>query len=454
MTDEKEPQAPDEQTTPASEQQPDEAVEETTPQPTATASEPPRATPASSERRLVRRPEGKMIAGVCSGLGAYTGVDPVAWRIGFVVLTLVSGGLVILAYIVAWLVMPMAREGDPLPPPPSDPTRFRRWIGIGAVVLGAVVLFRNTFQIHGSIFWGLLLIGIGLAFWGWELSGRNGAPRTPPPSVPVPPTPPPPPARIGGGGPPMPPVVTSPAAPSAPAPSPVRREPSMLGRLVVGAAALAVGISVLLGNTGVVDVTAKGVVVLLLVIVGVGLLIGARWGRARWLIIPGVLLVFALGAATTLPRGFTGRYGDVAWRPTRLSELRSEYVHGAGNVVLDMSRVPFGSSDEEVDVELNFGNLNVIVPPDVPVVVHAEVTGGNIDLLGKESNGWDVEDTVRGRGDPDLGILTVNADVGFGNIEVRRADDEFSGFEEDNFQFHIGPGPRVRIENRERGGNR
>lgn len=445
MTDEGEPRKPDEQAPQPTGEKTEQEAPPTQPAPT---------TPAPAERRLVRRPEGKMIAGVCSGLGAYTGVDPVAWRIGFVVLALVSGGLVILAYIVAWLVMPMAREGDPLPPPPSDPTRFRRWVGIGAVVLGAVVLFRNTFEIRGSIFWGLLLIGVGLAFWGWELSGRNGTSSPPPLSVPSTPTAPPPPP-VGGGSPPMPPVPpvrTAPAASSAPAPSPGRREPSMLGRLVVGAAALAVGIAVLLGNTDVVDVTAEVILVVLLVIVAVGLLIGARWGRARWLIIPGVLLVFALAAATTLPRGFGGSYGDVVVQPTRLSDLRSSYEHAGGNVLLDLRQTPFRSADREVDVRLNFGNLTVLVPPDVPVVVHAQVTGGNIDVFGKESNGWRVGDTVRDEGDDELGTLTVNTRVGFGNLVVRRAEPGDAVPDvDDRFHFEIGPGPRVRVENGDRG---
>ena len=61
----------------------------------------------------------------------------------------------------------------------------------------------------------------------------------------------------------------------------------MLGRAVVGAAALAIGIALLLDNTDTLDVTPKGVVAVLLLVVGVGLLIGTWFGRARWLIIPG-----------------------------------------------------------------------------------------------------------------------------------------------------------------------
>ncbi len=46
-----------------------------------------------------------MIAGVCGGLGEYFGVDPVLFRVLFVVLTLV-GGTALVAYIILWVVIP------------------------------------------------------------------------------------------------------------------------------------------------------------------------------------------------------------------------------------------------------------------------------------------------------------------------------------------------------------
>ena len=58
-------------------------------------------------RRLYRNPGDMVIAGVCSGLAAYFGVDPVYIRLLFVVLIFLNGfGL--LAYLIFWLVMPVA----------------------------------------------------------------------------------------------------------------------------------------------------------------------------------------------------------------------------------------------------------------------------------------------------------------------------------------------------------
>ena len=54
--------------------------------------------------QLVRPRDGKMIAGVCAGLGNRFGVSKGLIRIGFVIFGLVGAGE--LAYIVLWILMP------------------------------------------------------------------------------------------------------------------------------------------------------------------------------------------------------------------------------------------------------------------------------------------------------------------------------------------------------------
>ncbi|MBP9502356.1 MAG: PspC domain-containing protein [Candidatus Promineofilum sp.] len=59
-----------------------------------------------NEKRLVRVEDGKMIAGVCTGLAKYFGVDPTIIRIIFVLLGLFAAGGVLL-YLILWAVMPV-----------------------------------------------------------------------------------------------------------------------------------------------------------------------------------------------------------------------------------------------------------------------------------------------------------------------------------------------------------
>jgi phage shock protein PspC (stress-responsive transcriptional regulator) len=62
-----------------------------------------------NEKRLARVEEGRMIAGVCTGLARYLGVDVTVIRVIFVLLALFAAGGVLL-YLILWLVMPMEQS--------------------------------------------------------------------------------------------------------------------------------------------------------------------------------------------------------------------------------------------------------------------------------------------------------------------------------------------------------
>lgn len=63
----------------------------------------------TSVKRLYRSRRDRKIAGVCGGLAAYLGIDPVIPRLIWVVFVLAAGaGL--LAYLIAWLVIPIEPE--------------------------------------------------------------------------------------------------------------------------------------------------------------------------------------------------------------------------------------------------------------------------------------------------------------------------------------------------------
>jgi phage shock protein C len=55
---------------------------------------------------LVRPRDGRVIAGVCSGLGRRFGIDPWPARLLFVLLLLVVPGSQLLIYPVLWILMP------------------------------------------------------------------------------------------------------------------------------------------------------------------------------------------------------------------------------------------------------------------------------------------------------------------------------------------------------------
>ena len=67
---------------------------------------PPPAPRPQQPKRLVRRSDDRMVAGVCSGVADYFGVDVTLVRLVTVVGALFGFGSLILAYVVAWALLP------------------------------------------------------------------------------------------------------------------------------------------------------------------------------------------------------------------------------------------------------------------------------------------------------------------------------------------------------------
>ena len=92
--------------------------------------------------RLYRSRDDRMLAGVAGGLARIMDADPSIVRIVWVLLTILSGGIALLVYIVMAVVVPeapdgwdAAQDGRPATTAPSGPVPAGGWVGPdGAVV--------------------------------------------------------------------------------------------------------------------------------------------------------------------------------------------------------------------------------------------------------------------------------------------------------------------------------
>ena len=57
-------------------------------------------------KRLVRRSDDKMVAGVCSGVATYLGVDVTLVRLLTVLGAVFGLGSLVVAYVVMWVLLP------------------------------------------------------------------------------------------------------------------------------------------------------------------------------------------------------------------------------------------------------------------------------------------------------------------------------------------------------------
>jgi len=65
----------------------------------------------SNTKRLYRQPQGKMIGGVCTGLGEYFEMDYTIIRLIWVI-SFLFAGVGVLAYLIAWIVIPEKFNGQ------------------------------------------------------------------------------------------------------------------------------------------------------------------------------------------------------------------------------------------------------------------------------------------------------------------------------------------------------
>ncbi len=186
-------------------------------------SSPPPPTPGASPhqppvRRLVRDPYTRL-GGVASGIGHYTGLDTSIVRILFLITTL-TGGLGLLVYLLAWLVIPRAEHWPPANTPVSYRNMTGRDLGLGLAVVG--VLIAVGFGASGAT--GSILVPLALVAGGvWLL--------VQPPSTPV--------AATGGGAGTSAPFAAEWGPVGTPVPPPKRRRGRWLIAFGVVAAMLA-----------------------------------------------------------------------------------------------------------------------------------------------------------------------------------------------------------------------
>ena len=371
-----------------------------------------------SIRRLHRRTDDRVLAGVASGLGDYFNVDPLLIRI-LLVASIVFGGLGIFLYVAAWLLVPDDR---------SDQSIAERTLGtmslpggfLGGVlaVIGALILLGivGTIVADGGtgLAFAVIVVVIGALLLRRTEAGTLAS--SPEPTGDAAAT-----ADAGDATAPAPTV--APVAPVATPRPRVRRPPSPLGWYAAGAALVGVGLLAIAESTGILFPALDHYLGLAILVIGAALVIGAWWGRARALILVGLLLLPVAWTASLVDVPLEGGWGSRDFAPATAAELRDAYRLAGGELVLDLT--DYVGSDAPVDIEasVGFGDLRVLLPEESGAVIDAAVGGGMIRLGdGPRLNGTHLDDRRSFAGDGTTFNLTL--DAGIGAIRVDRMPTE------------------------------
>jgi phage shock protein PspC (stress-responsive transcriptional regulator) len=340
----------------------------------------------SQPRRLVRMRQGRVIGGVCAGLGRYFNVDPIIFRIGAVVLAFV-GGAGLLAYLAALLLVPAedspsAAEGAPA---------RNRWL----VIAGVIVLLLVTWPFllgGGAVLAALiipfaLLVATGVLVW-WFVSGEGPA---------------------GDAG-------------------------DVAKRAALGIGILIVCGLIAFGGAWAAAAGGETVVAIVVIAAGVAILVGAFVRPVRWLVLPAVALALSAGTVSAAGIDLDGGVGERDYRPASAADLRDKYELGMGELVVDLRQTDLPPGDVPLEIDLGIGEARVVVPKDVCVATDAQVGVGEARTFGLHNDGVDVDLEDHPNARPAVTRLLVEADVGVGSLRIGRSDADLD-FDRGHFDF-------------------
>ncbi|HWC25906.1 MAG TPA: PspC domain-containing protein, partial [Solirubrobacteraceae bacterium] len=136
---------------------------------------------AAPARDLRRDPANGIVAGVCEGIGRRLDVDPLLLRIVFVATTLASG-LGIVAYLLAWWLLPAEAREQPAAAPRAGARdrlgALEVGLGVGCLVVAILLAFRALgLPVSDALTWPLVLVAAGGALIWRQSVGRSAAPR-------------------------------------------------------------------------------------------------------------------------------------------------------------------------------------------------------------------------------------------------------------------------------------
>jgi phage shock protein PspC (stress-responsive transcriptional regulator) len=329
---------------------------------------PPQSPPDEpAPKRLTRSGSDAVIGGVSSGLGRYFNVDPLLFRIGFVVLSF-AGGFGVLAYLLLLAFVPS--DGEEKPGGTSKAAAVA-----GAVVLGvALITFLGTpFFFFGPGLLVIAILGLG-AYLLWRVLGGETTGD---------------PARTAG-----------------------RFFLAVLLAVAVAGAALGVGIAAALGG---------GVVIASLAVAsGLVLVATAFVGGTRWLIVPALALVLPLGVVAAADLDLDGGVGQRDYRPATMSELRDHYEVGIGDLDVNLTDLDLPAGRTALDIDVGLGEAVVWVPAEACVTSDVEIGVGAADIFDRDNDGVDVSFASAATPPAGRPVLHIDADIGAGVLEVVR----------------------------------
>ncbi len=375
---------------------------------------------------LIRPREGRILGGVAQGLANRFDLPVVPIRAVFGLLVF-AGGLGLARYAAGWFLIRAEEEAEtPAERVFSGASGVRSWVGIGLVVLAILILLDNFTFLSGGVVWTIGLLVVGVLLYTGDLprlvekkptDDKEGVQRMTTKTIEATTTTrtdtPGGDAPAGGGLPPTPAAQVPPPAPPKP------RERSFLGRITIGVMLIGVGVLAILDNVTMLSIEAepRHYLALAVTILGLGLMVGGFIGRARWLILVGVLMIPTLLFSPVFEYDWSRDGFDREIQPTSFTTLEESYQQDVGSLRVDLTDLPWDGREVDLDLDMSVGRIDLVLPEGVGVVGDAFVSIGQVSApprhaagLGQPGLGFDTPG--------DLGTVDLEARVSVGSIHI------------------------------------
>ncbi len=406
---------------------------------------------------ITRVSDGRWFAGVAAGLARRLGVDPLVVRAGFILLGLLFGMGVAL-YLVLWLLMPDEKGKLPIEAALKygDGGSIFLLVIAGISVFGGGPWWKGDFS--GFRAAGLVALIVGVWWFLTQTDAGRDLLKSRPPGAPTDPAAPPPTtgvstgnAAAAAGATLTTPTTPSPAPQPAPTwtPSPAAYGQSGVRTRGIGFAAglLVLGLATLVGALTLSIADSAGwngshltaAVAAALATLGLGLVVGGLAGRSSGWLTPFAIfgIVVAL-MSMAVPRGMRVPF-QVGDHTSVVTSLSGDNRHelGAGNLRVDLSHADFRATPTMPDVvhaTVGLGQLDLVVPQGVDVVVHAQARAGELRAVGSNqptstqpgranvvTDGTNWDKTVTFGSETGKPEIEVYAEIGLGQINITTA---------------------------------
>jgi phage shock protein PspC (stress-responsive transcriptional regulator) len=360
---------------------------------------PPSSTP--SAHRLERPLDDRKIAGVCAAIARHWRIDPLVVRVVAVALTLL-GGIGFIAYFAGLMLIPAEGSDEPLLREGINGPERTKVLLLGAAATISLLSLPDPlglFSAPGRPAVALLAV----AAVALLVLRRDPAHASVPAHASAP-------GATEATG------ATDDDAGGAATGPPARRRgrsAAILGAALLAFAAIG-GVLAAAGGDVRWDVALCSAVI----VIGGILVVSAPLGGARILVPLGLLLAVLAGGAAAADLNLRGGAGDHLEHPAALASGTTDYHLAAGRLMIDLRDADLPPGVTRVNADVGFGQLLVRVPEGVRVELHGHASAGDVELLGRDSNGLDARRTEVLRATAGGPVLRVDAHTGFGQVRV------------------------------------